>query len=554
MSESEGRNFAQVLLAHAEQTPDRVAIHLVQNKLADLPITYSQLVHNSSAYAQRLMEAGVRAGDVVVLILQHGESLLYAFWGAVLHGAVPSILPWLTDKLSPEKYRHDLVALIEITQPAAIVTYAEFASEVDQAVAQASLMPRVLTVTGSNSTLKSNAAPPYFQTFSGLQRHADDLALLQHSSGSTGLQKGVALSHQAVFNQLASYAGAIQLSASDVICSWLPLYHDMGFIAAFVMPVLMGVPLVLMSPFEWVRAPARLLLLITQYGGTLCWLPNFAFNFMAQKIRERDLAGIQLNSMRAFINCSEPTYAASHALFAQKFAPYGLQAGTLTTCYAMAENVFAVAQSGFDQATRVETRQGAALLSAGKPLPNVRVQILDEQRQTVSDGQIGEIAIQSNCMLTGYFHREDLTTATLHEGWFLTGDLGYLSEGELFVTGRKKDLIIVGGKNVYPQDLERLASDVPGVHPGRVVAFGVPNEASGTEDVIVVAETDIADEDERYRVSDAVRQSITQNSDVAVRVVKLVEPMWLLKTSSGKLARGANREKYLAETQAASTT
>jgi len=545
MSESEGRNFAQVLLAHAEQTPDRVAIQLVQNKLADLPITYSQLVHNSSAYAQRLMEAGVRAGDVVVLILQHGESLLYAFWGAVLHGAVPSILPWLTDKLSPEKYRHDLMALIEITRPTAIVTYAEFASEVDQAVAQASLKPHVLTVNGSSPTPESNAAPPNLQTFSGLQRHADDLALLQHSSGSTGLQKGVALSHRAVFNQLASYAGAIQLSASDVICSWLPLYHDMGFIAAFVMPVLMGVPLVLMSPFEWVRAPARLLLLITQYGGTLCWLPNFAFNFMAQKIRERDLAGVQLNSMRAFINCSEPTYAASHALFARKFEPYGLQAGALTTCYAMAENVFAVAQSGFDQATRVETRQGAALLSAGKPLPNVQVQILGEQQHTVPDGQIGEIAIQSNCMLTGYFHREDLTTATLHEGWFLTGDLGYLSEGELFVTGRKKDLIIVGGKNVYPQDLERLASDVPGVHPGRVVAFGVPNEASGTEDVIVVAETDIADENEQYRVSDAVRQSITQNSDVAVRVVKLVEPMWLLKTSSGKIARGANREKYL---------
>ena len=535
------QNFTQVLQTRLEQTPDQVCIHLVQNKHADLPITYQELLRKSSAYAQRLAEAGVQPGDVVVLILQHGEALLYAFWGAVLHGAVPGILPWLTDKLSPEKYRHDLAALIDITQPAAIVTYPDFAGEVEQAIAHATFKPTVLTLTEGAS------GPIDFQALPGLHRHADDLALLQHSSGSTGLKKGVALSHQAVFNQLQAYASAIQLSPSDVICSWLPLYHDMGFIAAFVMPVLMGVPLVLMSPFDWVRAPAKLLQLITQYHGTLCWLPNFAFNFMAQKIRERDLAGIQLNSMRAFVNCSEPTYAASHVLFAKKFEPYGLKSSALTTCYAMAENVFAVTQSGFNHATRVESHQGAALLSAGTPLPNVQVQILDEERHGVLDNQIGEIAIHSDCMLTGYYHRADLAPTTLHDGWFSTGDLGYLSDGELFVTGRKKDLIIVGGKNVYPQDLERLASDVPGVHPGRVVAFGVPNEASGTEDVIVVAETDIAEEEEQYRVSDAVRQSITQNSDVAVSVVKLVEPMWLLKTSSGKIARAANREKYLAE-------
>ena len=541
-------NFAQTLRTHYQRTPDQVAIHLIQNKQADLAITYRDLLHHSSAYAQQLAEAGVAPGQVVVLILQHGAPLIYAFWGAVLHGAVPAILPWLTDKLAPEKYRHDLTALIDITQPAAIVTYAEFEREVDHAIAQATFKPKRLAISDEGAT------EPDFEALAGLHRNEADLALLQHSSGSTGLQKGVALSHGAVFNQINAYGTAIQLVPSDVICSWLPLYHDMGFIAAFVMPILKGVPLVFMSPFDWVRAPARLLQLITQYRGTLCWLPNFAFNFMAQKIRERDLAEVRLDSVRAFINCSEPTYAASHALFAKKFAPYGLPAQALTTCYAMAENVFAVTQSGFDHPTRAESRQGAALLSAGKPLSNVQVRILDAQRQTLAEGDIGEIAILSDCMLTGYYHRDDLSASALHAGWFLTGDLGYLRDGELFVTGRQKDLIIVGGKNVYPQDLERLASEVPGVHPGRVVAFGVPNESAGTEDVIVVAESEGAvengDEDAHNALADAVRRAITQNSDVAVRVVKLVEPMWLLKTSSGKIARTANKEKYLAEAAA----
>jgi acyl-CoA synthetase (AMP-forming)/AMP-acid ligase II len=359
------------------------------------------------------------------------------------------------------------------------------------------------------------------------------------------LQKGVALSHRAVFNQLSAYGQAINLSEADVICSWLPLYHDMGLIASFVMPVLLRVPLVLLSPFDWVRAPVKLLQLISAYKGTLTWLPNFAYNFMTQKIRERDLEGVNLSSLRACINCSEPTFAASHTRFAEKFAKYELSPDALTTSYAMAENTFAVTQSTAPVA--VETRYGASLLSAGKPLPNVQIRILSEGRIDVIEGEVGEIAIQSDCMLTGYYHRDDLTSRAMHDGYFLTGDLGYISDGELFVTGRRKDLIIVGGKNVYPQDLERLASEVPGVHPGRVVAFGVMNETTGTEDVILIAESYAATEDERYAVADAMRAYINKNTDVAVRAVQIVSPMWLLKTSSGKIARAANKEKYLAQ-------
>jgi acyl-CoA synthetase (AMP-forming)/AMP-acid ligase II len=273
-----------------------------------------------------------------------------------------------------------------------------------------------------------------------------------------------------------------------------------------------------------------------------------------------------LSTWRAVINCSEPVHYHSHQLFADRFARHGLRPEALVTCYAMAENVFAVTQGGIDapvfvdevdeRALLIERRaipthhQTLKLLSCGPALPNVRVRVLDDERNELPDRYIGEIALQSDCLLTGYFHRPDLTAKAFHDGWYLTGDLGYVANGEVFITGRKKDLIIVGGKNVYPQDLERLAGDVPGIHPGRVVAFGVYDEEAGTEEVVVVAEAETEpDEAERERLADALRQRITRGTDVALRLAHVVGPKWLIKTSSGKIARAANREKYLAETK-----
>lgn len=534
--------FAQALLSHYREVPQRVAVFLQRAHHADLPITYERLVRGAAGVAQLLREHDVRAGEVVVIILQHGEPLVYAFWGAVLHGAIPSILPPLTEKLLPERYRKDLAALMRVTQPAAILTYSAFADEVRAAIAAASSSARCIVVD------EPRFAEIDTRVLGGLSRAESDIVLLQHSSGTTGLQKGVALAHRAVFNQLDAYAPTLSLNTDDVIVSWLPLYHDMGLIAAFVMPILRRVPLVLMSPFDWVRAPARLLHAITRYRGTLCWLPNFAYTFMATRVRDRELEGVDLSSLKAVINCSEPIYQRSHELFVQRFAPYGFRREMLAASYAMAENTFAVTQTELGQPPMLNLQGGvgnAGQVSSGKPLPNVVLRVLDAQRRDLPEGEIGEIAIKSDCMLSEYYHRPDATAEAFHEGFYLTGDLGYVHRGEVFVTGRKKDLIIVGGKNVYPQDLEQLASEVPGVHPGRVAAFGVFNEALGTEDVVIVAETDIEDEEARAHLAEAVREHLTRNSDVAVRVVQLVPPRWLIKTSSGKVARSANREKYL---------
>ena len=549
--------FSSVLLRAYQQVPDQVSVYLLDSRSPDKPVTYRNMFERAVSYADALMQSGIRPGEVVIIILPHGLDMICSFFGAILAGAVPSYMPFLTEKLSPDQYRTSLSALFEVAKPAAAITYSEFSPEVIRARGDKATPREILVAEGIQTTNLSNES-----WLPGLSASSKDIALLQHSSGTTGLQKGVALSHRSVFNQLNSYGKAIQLSNRDVIVSWLPLYHDMGLIAGFLMPILQRIPLVLMSPFDWVRAPARLLRAISTYRGTLCWLPNFAYNFCAQKIRDRELQNVDLSSLRAVINCSEPMYWSSHQLFLERFSPYGFNPEALATSYAMAENVFAVTQGGIGSPLVTETIDRQAFLleqraelssqnentlrmvSAGQPIDNTSLRVVDSQGESLPERQIGEIVIHSDCMLSGYYHRPDLTEKAFLDGWFLTGDLGYVADGELFVTGRKKDLIIVGGKNIYPQDLERLASEVEGVHPGRVVAFGVFNEQAGTEEVVIVAEVDENNPYARQIISDQIRQHVTRNSDIALRFAYVVDRGWLLKTSSGKIARAANRQKF----------
>lgn len=552
--------FAQRLWNLYSQMPERVALYLQRAGQPDMAISYDRLMRKANRYARTFVSQNLKPGEVVILILQHGEELVYSFWGAILCGAIPSIMPFMTEKLAPERYRADLSTLISITRPAGIVTYPEFKPEVGAALRAGDSVRVVITA----DELDSETVPD-FETLPGLKRSPDDIVLLQHSSGTTGLQKGVALSHRAVFNQLDAYGRALGLDENDVIVSWLPLYHDMGLIAGFLMPILSNAPLVLSSPFDWVRAPYRLLQSVSHYRGTLSWLPNFAYNFCAQKIRPQNLEGLDLTSWRAIINCSEPVRLESHQAFYEKFKPYGLRWDVLQTSYAMAENVFGVTQSDLSRAPHVEeidreafmvervARPAAGghpsmkMMSSGKALSNTRIRILDEHSKDLPDGHIGEIALKSDCMLTGYYNRPDATQKSLIDGWFLTGDYGYISKGEVYVSGRKKDMIIVGGRNIYPQDLESLAYEVTGVHAGRAVAFGLFDETAGTEEVVIIAEVDTDDATGNEGIADAIRKHVTKNSAIALRHVKVVGPKWILKTSSGKTARSANKEKYLKE-------
>jgi len=532
-----------------QPTDPRPAIIFVRTGQPPVIVSRTQFHEQSARYATALRQHGIQPRDLIIIAHVQNLETIFAFWGALMMGAIPSIFPTLTEKLDPEIYINSVSQLVERSGVRAIFTTDEFA-------------PR-LAAHVNCPVLSSDRFDQQPASWETAEPAADEIAFLQHSSGTTGLQKGVALSHCAVLNQLASYSDSLNLNAADVIVSWLPLYHDMGLIAGFLLPLVQGLPLVIMSPFDWVSNPVLLLQAIDQFSGTLCWLPNFAYNHMARRIRAADTDGLSLTTMRAFINCSEPVRHDSHTQFIERFGDLGVTPDKLAVSYAMAENVFAVTQTRLGQppeldwidremlATQQVARQVSAghtgavtYVSCGQPIPGVSVRILGPQGDILPERSVGEIAIKSNCLLTGYYRRDDLNPFT-PDGWYRTGDMGYRAANAIYVIGRYKDLIINAGKNIYPQDIEAIVNTIPGIHPGRVVAFGVPDEREGTELIAVVAEVDVADPAQQREIGRQIRQRVSQQSMAAVSVVQLVEPGWLIKTSSGKMARAANRDKWL---------
>ncbi|MBK7917237.1 MAG: AMP-binding protein [Chloroflexi bacterium] len=552
------RPYAHTLLdARALTDPDdsQDAIIYVATGQPDVHVTRRELRTAVTRTAHALSQFGLQPGDLVIIAHTQNLESIFLFWGALQMGAVPSMFPTLTEKLDPAIYLRNLAELVRFSGVRAILTTEAFAPE---------LADHVNCAVYSSTQLSAHAPtlhPPIANRQSPIPHHT---AFLQHSSGTTGLQKGVALSHTAVLNQIAAYSEAIQLTAEDVIVSWLPLYHDMGLIAGFLLPLVQGIPLVLMSPFDWVQHPALLLKAIHAHQGTLCWLPNFAYNHCARRIRRRDLDGVTLASMRLFINCSEPVRHESHQLFLERFAEKGVTAVTLSVSYAMAENTFAVTQTPAGQPARLDVidqaileaagraqpvaadhPQAAVKVSCGPPVAGTAVRVLDGDGRVLPERIVGELAIHSPYMLNEYYRRPDLQP--FQDGWFRTGDKGYLADGEVFVIGRSKDLIINAGKNVYPQDIEAIVNEIPGIHAGRAVVFGVPDEREGTELIAVVAESGLEGAAERQALGKVIRQEVARQSSVAVSFVQLVEPQWLIKTSSGKIARAANRDKWLRE-------
>ena len=551
--------LTQPIICRALEDPEGLAIVFIHDDGTEEKIQAAQFHAEASRYALALQSTGVQPEDLVILVLRHSQTLLFAFWGAIYLGAIASIFPFLTEKLDAQIYMERVKELVTHSKARAVITFPEFKAELSALLAGAGCA--VLSTADVPQAPDKEAPTVEWPAYPG-----DKIAFLQHSSGTTGLQKGVALSHRSVLNQIQTYSQSIDLRGEDVIVSWLPLYHDMGLIAGFVMPLVAGVPLVLMSPFKWVRDPKVLLQAIHRQRGTLCWLPNFAYNHSARVIRSQDVAALDLSSMRAFINCSEPVYDESQQVFLSKFGAIGVRNEALSTCYAMAENTFAVTQCPTGQPARldwvntrllqeerralpvaVDSPGSSAMVSCGFPIPGTEVCIMDEHEVRWPDRRVGEIALHSACMLSGYYRRPDLTAQSIRAGWYYTGDMGYLADGQLYITGRKKDLIIVGGKNIYPQDLEAIANNTQGIAPGRSVAFGLYDKSLGSENIVMICEIEGKgiSEAAKKAVEMDLRRRVVQRSEIALADVRLVEGRWLIKTSSGKISRSANRDKYI---------
>jgi fatty-acyl-CoA synthase len=559
-----GETLNEPVIERARKDPDRLALVFIDEDGTTEHVTTGQIHAESVAFAQALQQLNIGPKDLVVLVLRHSRVLLSAFWGALYLGAIPAIFPFLTPKLDPGLYFERVRKLVEFEGVRAVITFPEFKQELTALLA--GIGCEVLS-TDEVAAAEEEAAAEADSSLFWKDPSGENIALLQHSSGTTGLHKGVALSHGAVVRYINSYNKSLKITPDDVFVSWLPLYHDMGLIGGFVMPMVSGVPLVLMSPFHWVRDPKILLQAIDKYRGTICWVPNFSLNHSVRTIRERDLQGLDLSSWRVLIDTSETVRLDSIEMFLERFGPYGLREETITAAYGMAENVFVISQTPVGQRAPVDwvniealQKDGRAVpvepgspgstpvMGCGLPIDGVEIAVVDEKGQHLPERRVGEFIIRSEFMLTEYYERPDITAEAIRDGWYYSSDIGYLAGGQVYVSGRKKDMIIVGGKNIFPQDLEAIANVTPGIHPGRAVAFGVTDERMGTESIVMVCElTNKATPEEYQAIERDLRARVARETEVTLGDLRLVDKRWVIKTSSGKHARPDNRAKYLKE-------
>ncbi len=519
-------------------------------------VTFGDFRSGASGYAAFLVEQGAKAGDRIVLVMPHGITLMACFAGTMLLGAVPAILAYPNFKVDPTKYRTGLAGVTHNLQPCMVVLDVDFPEELETHVRR------------EPGTRVVRLGPPGGAPVPDTLAHPDNLAFIQHSAGTTGLQKGVALTHAGVLRQLDHLATALRVSPEDRVYSWLPLYHDMGLIACFVMPMVCHLPVVMQSPTNWVMQPATMPELISQYGCTLAWVPNFALQFVARRTPAEDLPALDLSSLRVLVNCSEPVRAKSIDEFTGTFAACGLRADVVQTSYAMAENVFAVTHSVVgDGSTPVRTWVDAeslrdrhavvtvspdtpgavSFVSSGRCLPSNRLRVVHHDGADVEPGSVGQLLVRSDSLFNGYFGRDDLTAQAFMDGWYRTGDLGFVLDDEVYVMGRHKDLIIQGGKNIYPQDIEEIASEHPAVLDGRAVAFGIFNADLGTEDIILVAEVRSEMAQEKAAIVRALKSAIVAELGVAAKAIYLKPDRWIVKSTAGKPARAETRSKLLRE-------
>lgn len=524
--------------------------------------SFGQFRRFARGFAAQIAALDVRRGDTVVLVMPQGISLMAAFAGAMTIGAVPTILAYPNFKVDPAKYCHGLEGVTANLKARIVMVDEAFPENLLQSIRANGAR----IVRRADRAIEADAAG-----FPGPSGSPDpsSIAFIQHSAGTTGLQKAVALSHAAVLRQLDHLAQVLRIGTEDRIYSWLPLYHDMGLIACFMLPLVYHLPVVMQSPDAWVIQPRTMLELIAQYRCTLAWVPNFTLQFLARRVRPEDREGLDLSSLRALVNCSEPIRAQSIDEFIAAYAPCGLRCSTVQSSYAMAENVFAVTQSDPGSATgpvrlwvdgeRLKSAQIAlpfnggtngsvCLVSSGRCIPENEVRIVSASGADLPEGAVGEILIRSDSLFDGYYNRRDLSEAAFASGWYRSGDLGLRWRGELYVTGRKKDLIIVAGKNIHPVDVEEIVCAHPAIHDGRAVAFGLFNPELGTEDIVVAAELNSdVDAADHAAIEKSVRAAVVAELGVAIRGLYLKPPRWVVKSTAGKAARSTTREKLLAE-------
>jgi acyl-CoA synthetase (AMP-forming)/AMP-acid ligase II len=438
---------------------------------------------------------------------------------------------------------------MESTEPRSILCYPELRDGLE----------RTLPKSGRPALLVHGDAAAQPEHQEPAAHVAEDLACIQYSSGSTGRQKGAALSHRAVLAEMAGVGEFFGMSERDSFLTWLPLYHDWGLVCVALHAIVLGTNYTLLSPMHWIAKPVVAWKAVHQYRPTIYYHPNFAYNYMAQRVQASEMEGIDLSSVRLVCNGAEPCFYDSHKMFLDRFVKWGLPKDCLGIVYGMAEVTNSVFGAGHKEPIRVDpidrdrlqsehravpVADGAPnvlrMLGVGRSLRDTTWKIVDDQRQELPERQVGEVAIRSRASFHGYYRDPEATARSYQDGWYFSGDLGYRVGETLFVTGRKSDLVIIGGVNIYPHDVENIAAEHPAVIAGRVAAIGVDDAALGTQRLIVIVESRATDSDVLREIEEHVRSQVPVRLGVNVDRVYHAPYRWLIKTSSGKIARIPN--------------
>jgi fatty-acyl-CoA synthase len=575
------QSLIDVLRYRAQHDAERTHLHIAEDSESGdkvLALTFGELYNAAQRSAAELARRGVPAGGRVALMLPTSRAFFVSYAGILLAGAVPVPIypPFRADRI--EEYAGRQAAILNNAEVCFLLTFRRA-----EAVAKL-LKPRVRSLESVASAEKfleaADKAPPPAPGalpahLSGSRvRKGSDIALLQYTSGSTGDPKGVTLTHANLLANIRAIGEAVRLTSEDVGISWLPLYHDMGLIGAWLTLLHFGTPLCVMSPLAFLTRPERWLQAFHKHRGTISAAPNFAYELCVRKIADKDMEGVDLSSWRAALNGAEPVNPATLERFEQRFAKYGFRREAQLPVYGLAEASLAVTFPQLDRGPRVDlvdrdlfAAKGRAIpapqdptaiafVSSGRAIPNHEVRVVDDAGSEVPDRTEGFLWFRGPSATCGYYNNPSATEGLFPMGraredefsWVNTGDRAYRAEGEVFVTGRVKDIIIKAGRNLYPHEVEELAGRVDGIRKGCVVAFGLRDAGSGTEKLVVVAESRENDASRQSAVAAAVTHEVSQGLGLPPDRVELVPPGSIPKTSSGKLRREETRELYMAGT------
>jgi 1-acyl-sn-glycerol-3-phosphate acyltransferase len=542
-----------VLEWHAARHPGRVHITLLLADESTETISYGELAAEARALAQGLLAKGLTAGATVAIMLPTSREFFQTFFGILLAGGVPVPVypPFRWSQI--EEHLRRQARILDNCGASIMVTVAEALPVARLLQAHVATLRHVATA-GELMAEKSAAAAPV--------RAADDIAFLQYTSGSTGQPKGVVLTHANLLVNLRAMGQAIKVSSRDVFVSWLPLYHDMGLIGAWLGSLYFAMPLVIMPPTAFLARPSRWLRTIDRFRGTLSAGPNFAYEILAGKIAEEELRGVDLGSWRIAFNGAEPVRAATLERFAQRFARYGFDARAMAPVYGLAECGLGLTFPPLGRGVSIQCidakileREGRAVPAAaagnamkvvgcGHPIAGHQIRTVDQMGRESAEDVEGRVEFRGPSATSGYFKNLPATQALFRGEWLDTGDVGYISRGELYLTSRAKDLIIRAGHNIHPYDLEAAVENLPGVRKGCVAVFGAADRATGTERVVVLAETRGLDPAQTQALREAITELSLAHLGVAADDIVLANERAVLKTSSGKIRRAACRELY----------